>query len=58
MIFIKLKGTLISKMSIFFPQSEIRSYRKKGFDVSDGLLNHLDQAENNESFFWKPRTNL
>ena len=56
-IFNKTSTQIILKNK-YFLQTEIRNYRKKGFDVSDGLFDHLDQVENNESYFWKPRINL
>ena len=56
-VFNKTSTQIILKKK-YFTESEIHNYRKKGFDVSDGLFDHLDSVQNNERYFWKPRIKL
>ena len=39
-------------------QATVRGLVAEGFDVSDGLFDHLDSVQNNERYFWKPRIKL
>ena len=36
-----------------FTEASIQNLRKSGFDISDGLFNHISQKRSNEYYLWK-----